>query len=82
MKSLTRLITLISLLAGFVSLHAADDRPNIVFIFTDDHAPHSISAYDGWLKDVRATPTIDKLAAEGMVFVNKVVILVSSLWVI
>lgn len=70
MKSLTRLITLISLLAGFVSLHAADDRPNIVFIFTDDHAPHSISAYDGWLKNVRATPTIDRLAAEGMVFVN------------
>ncbi len=47
-----------------------DDRPNIVFIFTDDHAPHAIGAYDGWLKSVNPTPGIDKLAAEGMVFVN------------
>ncbi|MCZ6675043.1 MAG: sulfatase-like hydrolase/transferase [Verrucomicrobia bacterium] len=67
---LTTLITLASIVLGLVSLNAADDRPNILFIFTDDHAPHSISAYDGWLKKVRATPTIDKLAAEGMLFVN------------
>ncbi len=48
----------------------ANDRPNIVFIFTDDHAPHAIGAYDGWLKSVDPTPNIDKLAAEGMLFVN------------
>ena len=46
------------------------DRPNIVFIFTDDHAPHAIGAYNGWLKSVNPTPNIDKLAAEGMLFVN------------
>lgn len=45
-------------------------RPNIVFIFTDDHAPHAIGAYDGWLKDVNPTPNIDRLAAEGMLFRN------------
>ncbi|MEM7010643.1 MAG: sulfatase [Verrucomicrobiota bacterium] len=49
---------------------AAADRPNILFIFTDDHAPHAIGAYDGWLKSVNPTPNIDKLAAEGMVFEN------------
>ena len=64
------LISLFSLCVSLVSLRAAADRPNIVFIFTDDHAPHAISAYDGWLKNVRATPTIDKLAAEGMIFIN------------
>jgi len=48
----------------------AAKRPNIVFIFTDDHAPHAIGAYGGWLKDVAPTPTIDKLASEGMLFVN------------
>ncbi len=48
----------------------AADRPNIVFIFTDDHAPHAIGAYRGWLKDVAPTPNIDKLAAEGMLFEN------------
>ena len=53
-----------------VSNLSADDRPNIVFIFTDDHAPHAIGAYDGWLKSVNPTPNIDKLAAEGMLFVN------------
>ena len=45
-------------------------RPNILFIFTDDHAPHAIGAYDGWLKKVNPTPTIDQLAQQGMVFRN------------
>ena len=48
------------------SLSAAENRPNIVFIFTDDHAPHAIGAYDGWLKEVNPTPNIDQLAAQGM----------------
>ena len=48
----------------------ADDRPNILFIFSDDHAPHAIGAYNGWLKSVNPTPNIDKLAAQGMLFEN------------
>ena len=48
----------------------ADDRPNIVFIFTDDHAPHAIGAYSDWLKDVNPTPNIDQLAQDGMLFQN------------
>lgn len=48
----------------------ADDRPNIVFIFSDDHASHAIGAYDGWLKSVDPTPNIDRLASEGMLFEN------------
>lgn len=48
----------------------AADRPNIVFIFSDDHAPHAIGAYDGWLKSVNPTPNIDRLAAQGMLFRN------------
>ncbi|MCH1505745.1 MAG: sulfatase [Verrucomicrobiales bacterium] len=42
--------------------------PNILFIFTDDHAPHAIGAYNGFLKSVNPTPNIDQLAAEGMLF--------------
>lgn len=45
-------------------------RPNVVFIFSDDHAPHAIGAYNGWLKSVNPTPNIDKLASQGMTFVN------------
>ena len=47
-----------------------NDRPNILFIFTDDHAPHAIGAYGGWLKSVNPTPTIDRLAAQGMLMEN------------
>lgn len=64
---------LFSLLTSFVltlGVASAADRPNILFIFTDDHAPHAIGAYDGWLKSVNPTPEIDKLASEGMLFVN------------
>ena len=45
-------------------------KPNVVFIFSDDHAPHAIGAYNGWLKSVHPTPVIDRLAADGMLFEN------------
>jgi len=41
--------------------------PNIIFIMTDDHAAHAISAYGSRL--IR-TPNIDRLAREGMRFDN------------
>src|SRR5699024_8652984 len=37
-------------------------RPNIVFILTDDHAAHAISAYSG---RVNSTPNLDRIAAQG-----------------
>ena len=64
-----RFITLFMLLAGLLTAaHAKSERPNILFVFTDDHAPHAIGAYNGWLKSVNPTPVIDKLAREGMLF--------------
>ena len=48
----------------------ADERPNIVFIFSDDHAVNAISAYGSRLADVAPTPSIDQLAKEGAVFFN------------
>lgn len=41
------------------------ERPNIIFIMTDDHAFQAISAYDS---DLIETPNIDRLADEGMLF--------------
>jgi arylsulfatase A-like enzyme len=41
---------------------SSDARPNIVFILTDDHAAHAISAYGS---RVNSTPQIDRLAADG-----------------
>ncbi len=46
------------ILTGTACVHG-DDRPNILFIFSDDHAPNAIGAYDGWLKEVNPTPNID-----------------------
>jgi len=45
----------------------APKRPNIVFIMSDDHAAHAISAYGSRLNK---TPNIDRLANEGMKFEN------------
>jgi arylsulfatase A-like enzyme len=38
------------------------DRPNIIFIMTDDHAAHAIGAYGS---RVNQTPNLDRLANEG-----------------
>ncbi len=47
-------------------LHAADPaRPNIVFIFSDDHAYQAVSAYG---HNLNQTPNIDRLAKEGVRF--------------
>jgi len=48
----------------------AAKRPNILFIMSDDHASEAIGAYGSWLKDFVHTPTLDRLAAEGMRFTN------------
>src|SRR3954454_6695427 len=42
-------------------------RPNIVFLFSDDHAYQAISAYNDPRKLVE-TPNIDRIAKEGMLF--------------
>ena len=47
---------------------AAAERPNIVFLFSDDHALEAISAYGGRFKDIAPTPNIDRLAKEGAIF--------------
>ena len=39
------------------------DRPNIVFIMSDDHAAHAISAYGS---RINATPQIDRIAEGGV----------------
>ena len=64
------LILFASLVHGFVPNVNAGDRPNILFLLSDDHAIKSISAYGGPLADVAPTPNIDRIAKEGALFVN------------
>ena len=49
------------------NMPASGDRPNILFIMSDDHAYQAISAYSDKLIQ---TPQIDRLAEEGMLFTN------------
>lgn len=46
------------------------DRPNIIFIMSDDHAYQAISAYSDHLIE---TPNIDRVAKMGMLFTNATV---------
>ena len=47
---------------------SADGRPNIVFIFSDDHAVQALGAYGGRLAGLDPTPNLDRFAREGMLF--------------
>ena len=55
------------LLITIFACEKTDDRPNILFIMSDDHAYQAISAYDDKLIN---TPNIDRLADEGILFTN------------
>lgn len=68
MKTLVAVLIAASLLWS-PSLFAAD-RLNILFIFSDDHAQHAISAYGS---KVNQTPHLDRLANQGARFTNSFV---------
>lgn len=61
------------LLLAFATAANAQTRPNIIFIYSDDHAAHAVSAYRKHLAyalPLPATPNIDRIAKEGMLFKN------------
>lgn len=73
--SLFALLTVLLLLGRSVPAVAqsgadASDRPNIVFIFSDDHGAQALGAYEGHFAGLNPTPEIDRLAEEGMLFRN------------
>jgi len=57
-------------LTSISTASAASKKPNILFIFSDDHALNAISAYGGRLAKVAPTPNIDRIAREGAIFNN------------
>jgi arylsulfatase A-like enzyme len=68
---LRRSATPFLLLASLVTASSVETqrggRPNILFIMSDDHAAHAISAYGS---RVNQTPNLDRLAHEGALFTN------------
>ena len=69
-------VVFLALISAFIiSLPAAAPaRPNIVFIFSDDHSLQTIGAYGARLSEFcrqqNVTPNIDRLAASGGLFPN------------
>ena len=62
---------LLPILATLALPLTAAEKPNILFIFSDDHSPNAISCYPGGLFDkISPTPGIDRIANEGMRFDN------------
>jgi arylsulfatase A-like enzyme len=66
MKGSTILIIAIGIAFSF-ACHRQPEKPNIIYIMSDDHAYQAISAYGSV---INKTPNIDRLANEGMIFQN------------
>jgi len=60
-----RLTVAMFLLFNVATFAAGDDRPNILFIMSDDHAFQAMSCYGS---KVNKTPNLDRIANEGMRF--------------
>ncbi|QDV33549.1 sulfatase family protein [Tautonia plasticadhaerens] len=58
-------LTLSALVPAPAARSAEPSRPNIVFIFADDHAYQAVGAYGS---TINRTPNIDRIADEGMLF--------------
>ncbi|PQO29027.1 sulfatase [Blastopirellula marina] len=64
------LLAIFLVLASLSQIEAEERGPNVLYIMSDDHAAHAISAYGGRLAEIAPTPNIDRLAREGALFTN------------
>ena len=63
-------VSFFSVAFALVTTAVGSDRPNILFIMSDDHTAQAVGAYATLLKPLNPTPNIDKLSDGGMVFDN------------
>ena len=64
-RSFRKFILLLLFFVPLLGFSQAQKRPNIIFIFSDDHAYQAIGAYGN---KIAKTPNIDRLAREGALF--------------
>ena len=69
-KSVFRIVFLITISCYSQSNPSEKKAPNVVFIFSDDHATNAISAYGGLFTELAPTPNIDRIANEGALLEN------------
>ena len=63
-------LLVVSALSSCISEQKEKERPNILFILSDDHTSQAWGVYGGVLKDYVHAPNIKRLADEGMVLDN------------
>ena len=61
-------LTAVALLGAVAPAQAADKKPNIVMLMTDDTGWNDFGCYGGGATLGHPTPNVDKVAAEGAVF--------------
>ena len=65
---MVKVIIFLLAITAALSCSGSVKPPNILFLFTDDHALKALSAYGGPLAKIAPTPHLDRLAKEGMLF--------------
>ena len=70
MTSRSSAILLLTLLTITPAPAEESQPPNIVYIFSDDHALQAITAYGSRYAEYTSTPNIDRLAKEGAIFLQ------------
>ncbi len=66
-QKIALVISLTALIVGCKEKAETNQKPNILFIMSDDHTYQAISAYSNKLTEA---PNIDRIANEGMMFTN------------
>ncbi len=70
MKFKTVFTTFIFLLLFRVHVALSAERPNILFIMSDDHSAAAVGVYGSRFARLNPTPVIDELAQDGVIFDN------------
>ncbi len=70
MKTRLALSWFLTAIAGLLAAASPDKRPNILWIMSDDHAAAAVGIYGSHLAPLDPTPTLDRLANEGIHFTN------------
>jgi len=66
---LTLLAAILVVVFSSTTIAQETEQPlNILYIMADDHAAKAVGAYDTMLSPLNPTPTLDRLADEGMLF--------------
>ncbi|MGL1885124.1 MAG: sulfatase [Reichenbachiella sp.] len=64
------LLAVICLFSLGLRAQESSDKPNIIYIMSDDHTTQAFGVYGSRLAGLNPTPTIDRLANEGILFEN------------